>query len=196
MRRGAHALGAAALVSVLLAAPAAAQDPYGPTSTSVLSNTIVPVTCELSVTSGDTGASVTATVRSAPAGDDVRVLFGGTAVGQAAAPGGASPLAIPFVVPSVAPGSYLVTAVGVGFTAVCSPASGGRFEVLADAISRDGGGSGGALPRTGIYVLLLLAVAAALVLLGRALMEESRRRRRKEEWDLRAEAAGVTSEAK
>lgn len=184
------------LLTALIAGTAAAQDPYGPTSTSVLSNTVVAATCELSVTSGEAGTAVTATVTNASAGSTVRILFGGTDVGRATAPaGGRSTLRIPFVVPDVPPGSYLVTAVGVDFTAVCSPGTGGLFEVLADAVARDAGG-GGALPRTGIYVLLLLAIAAVLILVGRALIEESRRRRRQEEWDRRAAAAGVTSQAK
>lgn len=184
------------MLTVLLAAPAHAQDPYGGTSTSVLSNPIERPTCEVSVTSGVAGTSVTATVGNAPAGGTVRILFGGTSVGQAtAAPGAASTLQVPFVVPELSPGPYLVTAVGLDFTAVCSPGTGGLFDVLSDAIERDGGG-GGSLPRTGIYVLLLLAVAAALILLGRVLMEEARRRRRQEEWDRRAAAAGVTVDTK
>lgn len=184
-------------MSVLLVGTAAAQDPYGGTSTTVDDGPTVGVTCELSLTSAAAGGAITATVRSSPGGT-VRILFGGTEVGHAASPAGErSTMQIPFVVPSVDPGAYLVTAVGVDFTAVCGTVTGGLVEVLPGVITRDGGsGGGGPLPRTGIYVLLLLAVAAVLLLLGRALVEESRRRRREEEWELRAAAARATSEAK
>jgi hypothetical protein len=202
-------LGALITLVTLLAGTAAAQDPYGGTSTTA-GEPAVAASCELSVTSGEAGASVTATVSNVPFGGTVRILFGGVEVGRGTAPlqsqsvgapvllGGRvlSPqaaltsLSIPFVVPDMRAGTYLVTAVGVDFTCVCNPGGAG-FEVLADVIAR--GGGGGALPRTGIYALLLLAIAIALILLGRAFVEESRRRRRKAEWDLRAEAAGVVS---
>jgi hypothetical protein len=150
------------------------------------------------MTSGDAGASVTATVRNVPFGETVRMLFGGTEVARATAPlqsqsvgapvllGGQvlaqqatrATVSVDFVVPDVEPGSYLVTAVGVDFTAECTFEGGGFdvVDVLGDAVTR-GGGGGGFLPRTGMYVLLLLVIGAALVLVGRALLEESRRRR-------------------
>lgn len=184
------------VVTSLLASPAQAQDgdPYGGTTTTTAAPVSLEATCDLSVTEGEVGTSVTATVFNVPFGGTVRVLFGGVEVGRATAPlqgqsvgvpvlfdGAALPrqattttVAIPFVVPDVGPGLYLVTAVGVDFTCFCSPETGGNFKVLG-AVT--GGPKGGSLPRTGIYVALLLVVALLLLLIGRALLEASRRRR-------------------
>jgi hypothetical protein len=131
---------------------------------------------------------VTATVSGVPAGELVRILFGGIEVGRAeAAPGPElfATLTIVFTVPDVRADSYLVVAVGDTFTAECEAA----FLIVAgETIERPGtvggngngsGGGGGSLPRTGVYVGLLLAVAVALLLMGRALLEGSRRRRRR-----------------
>jgi hypothetical protein len=189
-------------------APASAQDadPYGSTTTTTASPRLA-ASCQLSLTSGNVGAEVTATVQNVPFGSTVRILLGGIEVGRATAPlqgqssgapvifnGAALPaaaatttVAVPFVVPAVAAGDYLVTAVGVDFTCSCTEGTSG-FKVLGGGLPRVGGTqtqnvSGndssrglGALPRTGIYVALLLAIAAALLLVGRALLEASRRR--------------------
>jgi hypothetical protein len=190
-------IGVVAAVSVCFAGPASGQtpdDPYGETTTSGPGAPTPAASCELSITSGEPGASVTATVSNVPFGTTVRILFGGIEVGRGTTPvqgqsvgapvllGGRvlprqaarTTLSIDFVVPDVEPGSYLVTAVGVDFTCRCSPETGGMFDVLAAAVGRRGGG---ALARTGIYVLLLLAIAFALLVVGRVLVQESRRRR-------------------
>ena len=195
-------------LGILLAGAAAAQDdPYGSTSTTAGSGPPGAATCELTVTSGEPGVEGTATVHNVPFGGTVRILLGGIEVGRATAPQSAqsvgapvllggqvlpqqaarTTVTVPFVVPSMPPGPYLMTAVGVDFAGVCSAETGGHVDVLGETVTRDGGGR--SLPRTGIYVLLLLAIAVALVLTGRALIEESRRRRRRAEWDERAEAA-------
>ena len=201
-RRGLGLIGSAALtvaVAVLVAAgPASAQDdPYGSTSTTAGSPSSG-ASCELAVTSGDVGASVTATVQGVPLGEVVRILFGGTEVARATAPlqgqSGRAIVSIGFAVPAVSPGQYLVTAVGVGFTAVCSLETSGLFDVvdvLGSDISRSRGG-GGSLARTGIYALLLVAIAVVLLLVGRALVEVSRRRRQAE-WAARAGARRIAS---
>lgn len=197
IRALAAAVGAVVALAAFCASPGAAQDgdPYGGTTTTGGGPTPA-ATCELSMTSGDAGASVTATVRNVQFGETVRMLFGGTEVARATAPlqsqsvgapvllGGQvlaqqatrATVSVDFVVPDVEPGSYLVTAVGVDFTAECTFEGGGFdvVDVLGDAVTRGGGRS---LARTGMYVLLLLVIGAALVLVGRALLEESRRRR-------------------
>lgn len=165
-----------ALMSLLLgAAPAAAQDedPYGSTTTSTAPPGPDP-TCGLSVVRGAVGASVTATIVNVPIGSTVRLLFGSAEVGRGTAEADTT-VEIPFEVPDVAPGTYLVTAVGATFTAVCSPEAEG-FAVLGASQSR---GDGGSLPRTGVYVALLIAVAAALLLGGRMALEASRRQKRR-----------------
>lgn len=188
-----------------LATPAGAGGgPYGSTTTT--DGVGVQATCGLSVTEGGVGTSVTATVSNVPPGGTVRILFGGSEVASGTAPiaaqgtgavvllGGrqlaeqaaTTSIVLQFVVPDVPPGSYLVTAVGVGFTCVCSPQTNGMFSVLGAAVDRPGGG--GALPRTGIYAALFVAIAVALLVLGRTLLEASRRRRRRAEREARAAA--------
>lgn len=170
---------ACCLILVGVAGPAGAQDPYGGTTTTT--GTTPPElrpACALSVTAGAPGTSVSAQVTNVPSGGTVRILLGGTEVGRGTAQATtATTLAIAFVVPDLAPGRYLVTAVGADFTLRCGPDADGMFEVLAGSQGRADGGSGsGSLPRTGIYVGLLLALALALFLAGRALLEASRRR--------------------
>jgi len=176
----------------LVAAPAGAQDPdpYGGTTTTA-GGTTAEASCSLSVTVGEAGDPVTATVINVEVGGTVRILFGGVEVGRATAPaqGGeaqtTTSVSITFEVPDVEPGRYLVTAVGADFTATCSASVGGQFEVretevLAGGVTRDGGGEGGSsLPRTGLYLALLVTIAIGLLLLGRTLLERSRRRRRR-----------------
>ncbi len=170
--------GVSALAALLLVAtPAAAQDPYGPTSTdppSVGSD----VTCSLDLTAGDSGDPMTATVHDVPAGELVRLLFGGVEVGRVDAPGtdpdALTTVTIEFTIPSVPSGDYLVAAVGSTFTADC--AAHFVVDVGGETIERPGGS--GPLPSTGIYVGLLLAVALVCLLVGRSLLEASRRRRR------------------
>lgn len=191
-------LAVAVLALVGLGAPASAQeDPYGSTTTTEGEPTFE-ASCELSVTVAPPGTAVTASVFNVPFGGTVRVLFAGTEVGRATAPmsaqatspavafggrvlagqaDGVTTVTVDFVIPAVAPGQYLVTAVGDTFTCECSPNAGG-FEVLA-ATSGTGGGGGGALPRTGIYVALLVAIGLALLVGGRAVLAESRRRKRR-----------------
>lgn len=174
----------AVAITLALAAPAhaaAGGDPYGSTTTTAGEPTIE-VSCELSLTVGPPGTAVTATVLNVPFGDTIRLLFGGTEVGRATAPlaadatPGLTGVTIDFVVPEVAAGGYLVTAVGGTFTGECSPDA-GLFDVLAATQSQ--GDGGGALPRTGIYAALLVALALALVVAGRAVLAESRRRKRR-----------------
>jgi hypothetical protein len=172
----------------LVGSAAAGGDPYGSTTTEAPSSSVI-ATCALSAEAGQPGDSVSATVSGVPAGELVRILFGGIEVGRAeAAPGPElfTTVTIGFTVPDVRADTYLVVAVGDTFTAECEAA----FLIVAgEAIQRPGsvdadgngnsGGGGGSLPRTGIYVGLLLAVAVALLLMGRALLEGSRRRRRR-----------------
>lgn len=177
-------LGWGSLVGHGLAA-SAQEDPYGGTTTTTEAPR-AEVTCELSVTEARVGASVTALVREVPAGATVRVLFGGQEVGRAtAATGAGTTVEVTFDVPDLAPGRYLVTAVGGSFTARCGAGTDGYFAVLA---AQTGAGGGGSLPRTGVYAGLLAASALALLLVGRALLESSRRRRARLEAALRAEA--------
>ena len=170
-----------------LALPAGAQDdPYGGTTTTAGSVAGAQATCDLTITEGQAGAGVTATVAGVASETTVRILFGGVEVGRAATPAqgqSGSALAIPFVVPDVSPGDYLVTAVGPDFTSTCETEVGGLFSVLGGTLARGSGGGGGALPRTGIFVALFLVIALVLLLVGRALVEASRRRRRAADGD-------------
>lgn len=194
--RAALALGLVVGLGAALVAPASAQDdPYGGTSTTAPAAVSADVSCQVTVTRAEAGASVTATVADVPFGATVRLLLGGNEVGRATAPlaaqatgspvlYGGQPLAraaetttvaIAFRVPSLAPGDYLMTAVGPSFTCSCAAETGGRFEVLAGTITR--APSAGSLPRTGFYVVLFLGAALLLLLVGRALVEASRRDR-------------------
>jgi hypothetical protein len=174
---------ATVVVAVLgvLALPAGAQDdPYGSTTTTAGAVAGAQVTCDLTITEGQAGAGVTATVAGVSSGTTVRVLFGGIEVGRAATPvqgQSGTALAIPFVIPEVSPGEYLVTAVGPDFTTTCATDV-GVVSVLGATVTRGAQRGGGALPRTGIYVALFLVIALVLLLVGRALLESSRRRRR------------------
>ncbi len=197
-----------ALVLGFLASPAGAQDedPYGGTTTTTGVATLE-ASCDLTLTQGRPGASVTATVNNVKFGATVRILFDGAEVGRGTAPmqaqsagqpvlfGGealarqaatTTTLAIRWIVPQASPGSHLVSAVGDDFTCLCNPDRNGQFSVLGASATQ--GGNGGPLPRTGIYVGLFLAVAVALLLAGRAALEASRRRRRQAERTARAEA--------
>lgn len=174
----------AVAITLALAGPAHAAvggDPYGSTTTTAGEPTLE-VGCELTLTVGPPGTAVTAVILNVTFGDTIRVLFGGTEVGRATAPQAdestaqVTSLTIDFVVPQVAAGRYLVTAVGGTFTGECSPEA-GLFDVLAATQSR--GDGSGALPRTGVYAALLVALALALVVAGRAALAESRRRRRR-----------------
>lgn len=175
----------AVAIALALAVPAhaaAGGDPYGSTTTTAGEPT-AEVSCELSLTVGPPGTAVTANVLNVPFGDTIRVLFGGTEVGRATAPladqasAEVTSVTIDFVVPDVAAGAYLVTAVGGTFTGECGADGDVLFNVLAATQSR--GDGGGALPRTGIYAALLVALALALVVAGRAALAESRRRKRR-----------------
>lgn len=168
--------------------------------------------CDMDLLSGQVGDPGSATVRNLPPGGEVRLLFGGIEVGSATAPlaaqsagapvrfngpalpaqAGTSTVRIDFVVPQVAPGVYLVTAVGVGFAVSCHAGLDG-FEVLAGNITRPDSGGLGTLPRTGIFIALLLALALVLLLVGRALVEASHERRRAED---RVAAAAVSARAR
>jgi hypothetical protein len=183
---------------VLVAGPAAAQDPYGGTTTTTDPGSVLDPTCTLGLTAGAPGAAGSVRVANVPFGTTVRILLGGVEVGRGTAPvqgqSAAAPVAlggqvlaagaatttldIDFVVPDLSPGRYLVTAVGADFTLTCGPDPDGLFEVLGATQSTDDDGTqSGSLPRTGIYALLLVVVAVALVLAGRAVLAASRRRR-------------------
>jgi hypothetical protein len=154
-------------------------DPYGPTSTDPPTVSSTEAGCSLSVDDGQAGRAVTATVTNVPVGELVRILFGGIEVGRATATGpgdaGLTTVTIPYTVPSMTAGRYLIVAVGSTFTADCAESFG--VEVGGVSAERPGG-NGGALPRTGIYVGLLLAIAFALLVGGRALVEGSHQRRK------------------
>ncbi len=188
------------LILASLASPAGAQDGggYGGTTTTTGEPTLV--TCNINLTAGGPGTSVTATVNNVPFGATVRLLLDGTEMARAtadlqaqssgqpvlfggqvlAAQATTTSVTIPWVVPLLPPGLYQVTVVGVDFTLLCNPEDGGMFQVLAAGAERSRGldPSGGSLPRTGVYLGLLLAVALALVVAGRGALEASRRRRR------------------
>ncbi len=171
-----------AAVALLLAAPAAGaqDDPYGSTTTTAGAPPGQTVTCELEVLQARPGDALSATVQGLPPGGEARLLVGGTDVG------GTTTGRIDFLVPELAPGTHLVTAVGVGFAVTCHAGLDG-VEVLAGTITRAPRSGGlGALPRTGDFVGLMVAVAVALLLVGRALVEASAERRRGE-----ARAAGA-----
>ena len=165
-----------AVVALLLttALPAQAQeDPYGSTSTTQ-APTLTP-SCRLGLVAGTPGTEGEVTVDNVSPGGTVRIIIGGQEAGQATAPqGGAAQvtLVVPFEVPDLSPGSYPVSVVGASFTLTCEGAN--QLEVLAASADL---GSGGSLPRTGIYVALLVAIAVALLLLGRLLLDASRRKR-------------------
>lgn len=183
-------LAMSALLALFIAPAGAQDDPYGNTTTTTTAPGDAP-TCTFTLKAGLPGASGTVTVSNVPFGGTVRVLIGGTEAGRATAPlqaqalgapvlfgGQALPsgpatttLTVPFVVPKLPPGTYLVSAVGVDFTITCEDP---EFTVLGSKAGRSG-----TLPRTGIYVGLLLAVAIALTLGGRALLAESKRRKRR-----------------
>ncbi len=171
-------------VALLLTAGAAAaqEDPYGGTTTTSTPPEVEP-TCRLEVTAGEVGAEVEVTVSNVPAGGTVRVLLDGTEEARATAPAdGPDPttLVIPFTVPTLDPGDYLVTAVGAEFTLTCSPGD-GRFEVLAGGAVLGGASGLTGLPRTGVYAALFVVVALVLLLAGRVLLGASRRRRSEHE---------------
>jgi hypothetical protein len=182
-RAGALLILGALLATVAFVGPAAAQDPYGPTTTEAPPQGAT-ATCELSSGDGQPGESETATVANVPAGEVVRILFGGTEVGRSEAPPGPdafTTVSITFTIPDVSADTYVVTGVGDTFSAECSAS----FLIVAgEGLERpdsDGGGGGstiggGSLPRTGIYVGLLLVTAFVLLLIGRAMVEGSRRR--------------------
>lgn len=145
-------------------------------------------TCGISLSTGQTGDQITATVSNVPEGGVVRILFDGDEVAsnagseQAAGPmffrGGASAdVELTFTIPDVAPGTYAVVAVGDTFSVTCGDGEGNTgFQVLAAGDSR-GDGDDGSLAFTGGQILLLLAVAAALITGGWAFVTGSRRRR-------------------
>ncbi|MBA2752572.1 MAG: hypothetical protein H0U41_10155 [Actinobacteria bacterium] len=137
-----------------------------------------------------------------PLGAVVTILFAGTEVAQATAPdqqaaatgapvllggvalpagagAGTTTVEIPFEVPNVRPGSYVVTATGDTFSANAG------FRVVATG---QGSGGGRSIPRTGVYAALMVAVAIGLVLAGRAALEGSRRRKRRVSRGARTEA--------
>ncbi len=147
-------------------------------------------TCGISLTTGQSGDQVTATVSNVPAGGTVRILFDGDEVAsnasdeQAAGPlffrGAAADVELTFTVPDVAPGTYAVVAVGDTFSVTCGDGEGNTgFQVLAaDATRGDGDGDDdGSLAFTGGQIILFLAVAAGLIGLGWFLVSSTRSRR-------------------
>lgn len=186
--RWSRAVGGVVLATavVLAAAPAGAQDPYGGTTTTAPTGT-AEASCSLAVGQAAPGATVTATVSGVPFGDTVRILFGGIEAGRSTAAGtagqpGVTVLQVPFVVPDVSGGSYLVVAVGSAFTATCDA----DFQVLGASVLGStverlpGAGTGskgpGSLAKTGASLAALVALAVALLLSGRALVSASRER--------------------
>jgi len=190
------ALFGAALLLLVAAPSANAQDPYGSTTTTKPSVRSVEASCSLSLKEGRPGDTVTATVNGVFLGENVRLLFDGVQVAATTAPttltGTSHPLAatavgspvifnggtqqqiqttsvsLTFKVPNAQPGTHVVTAVGDTFSCFCNP--NGEFLVLAPKSSRS-------LPRTGIYVALYLVVAAILLGIGSELVLRARRRR-------------------
>lgn len=190
---------AASLVTVavlsLVAAPlAGAQDPYGSTTTTTSGVSEVAASCSLSNGKAKAGESVTGSVKGVFFGEHVRILFDGVQVAEATAPAapvvaqsasgavvfggqaiaaadepGTTTLSIKFVIPKAAPGTHIVSAVGDTFTCLCNP--NGAFTVLAASTG------GGSLARTGVEAALVLVMAMVLLLVGRAFVAEARRRR-------------------
>ena len=180
-----------ALLFVVGAPSAGAQDPYGSTTTTAPEDPRedIEATCGLSLSEGAPGDRVTATVNGVFLGEKVSIFFDSVEVGSTTAPdvvgsGTGSPVlfggvALPaqsavtsvqitFTVPPASPGTHIVTAVGDTFTCFCNP--NGEFRVLAAKTSK------GAIPRTGVYVGLFLVIAVALLVVGRGLLAASRRR--------------------
>ncbi len=180
----------AALLTGLAADTAAAQDPYGSTTTTRPPAREVEATCGLSIPEGRPGDTVVASVNGVFLGENVRILFDGVQVGSGTAPsvaaasvGGAvqfngaalaaqssstTSVKITFRVPNAAVGTHVVTAVGDTFSSFCNP--NGAFRVLASKSARS-------LPRTGIYIALYLVLAAILLGIGSELVLRARRRR-------------------
>jgi outer membrane lipoprotein SlyB len=180
----------AALLTGLAADTAAAQDPYGNTTTTRPPAREVEATCSLSIPEGRPGDTVVATVNGVFLGENVRILFDGVQVGSGTAPSvaaasvggavqfngaalaaqsnGTTSVKITFRVPNAAVGTHVVTAVGDTFSCFCNP--NGAFRVLASKSARS-------LPRTGIYIALYLVLAAILLGIGSELVLRARRRR-------------------
>lgn len=176
--------------------PVGAQDPYGgTTTTTTTADPELVAACALGLTAGAPGATASVRVTNVPFGATVRVLLDGSEVGRGTAPvqgqsvgapvafGGQALVAqattttldISFTVPDLAPGRYLVSAVGADFTLRCTSDTDDLFEVLGSSRGREGVASG-SLPRTGVYVALLLVIAVVLIVAGRTLLHRSRRR--------------------
>jgi hypothetical protein len=143
--------------------------------TSSTQGAITPV-CSLSTTSATPGTKITATITNVPPGSQISLLFDGNQVGSktADANGGA---VMSFTVPANASQGQGHTVVfsGAGFS--CDATGGAGFEVLAEAVTR--GGGGGSLSNTGIEVALYLAVALVLLVAGWQLVRMAKARRRR-----------------
>jgi hypothetical protein len=192
--RIAASLVTAALLSLVAAPLAGAQDPYGSTTTTTSGVSEAEASCSLSLSQGKPGTEVTAKVAGVFFGEHVRILFDGVLVAEATAPAapvvaqsasgavvfggqaiagvdqpGTTTLTIKWTVPKAAAGTHIVTAVGDTFTCFCNPK--GEFTALA---ASSGGGN---LARTGVEAALMLVLGMVLLLVGRAFVAEARRRR-------------------
>lgn len=145
--------------------------------------------CGISLSTGQVGDTVTATVVNVPTNGIVRILFDGSEVAsnasdeQAAGPqlfrGASSDVVLQFTVPDVAPGTYSVVAVGDTFSVTCGDGDGNLgFTVLASTDSATpNSDSDGALAFTGGQILGLLLIGALLLLLGALAVRWAKRRR-------------------
>jgi hypothetical protein len=174
------AIAAVATAGLAAAAPSAGaqEDPYGGTTTTTAAG--ASVGCELHASSGTVGSSASVTVRDVKPGAHVRVLFDGEEVAEATADAesnGPADLDIAFEVPSRAPGSYEVFAVGPSFSARCATAAGVAAYEVVRGVAGGGGGSSGFLPRTGVELVALIALACTVIAVGLQLRATARRRR-------------------
>ena len=159
--------------------------------------------CGVSLSTGQVGSTVTASVTNVPAGGAVKILFDGVEVANSAdgdqqatgsaggpvllrsAPAKATQapsltVTLTFQVPDVPPGNYSVVAVGDTFTVSCGAGDGSTgFQVLAadDSTGSPIGSGRGPLAFTGASIVGLIVVAAVLLAAGWLLVAATRRRR-------------------
>lgn len=189
---------AAALLA--LVAPAGAQEPYGPTTT-----TTAPPSdpeCEVLTTDVELGGSVAGEIVGAPVGEILQITFGGEVLGEVEVTDDGAATEFSVVLPDGGGGADALVVVGATVNLECAltgvlgseterpgegpggPGSSSGPGAVSGSGTGTGGtssgsesasGSGGPLARTGENLPLLVAVALGLLAVGYALRRRTRR---------------------